>query len=53
MFKPVLNPHHRPAELHGEVGDQKIFWIDMALTAKASADVGCDNPDTVLGKAEA
>ena len=52
MFKSVLDPFHRSAEPHGEIGNQKIFRVDMALAAEATANVRCYNSDTILSKAK-
>ncbi len=46
----VLDPFHRPAEPARQIGDQQIFRIDVALDAKAAADVERDAADFCLGQ---
>ena len=46
----VLDPFHRPAEPARQIRDQQIFRIDVALDAKAAADVERDAADFCLGQ---
>ncbi len=52
MLAPLLDPAHRPPEPAGEKGDQQILGVDMALAAKAAADIERDTPHPRLGQAQ-
>src|SRR6202034_191429 len=52
MFTAVLDPSHRPSNLPREIWDQQIFRVDMALDAKASADVERHTANARLRQAE-
>ena len=52
MLATVLDPAHRAAEAVREEGDQEVFGVDMALAAKAAADVKRDAAHLCLRQAE-
>ncbi len=52
VLAAAFDPAHRPAEPAGEKGDQEILGIDMALAAKAAADIERDAAHPRLGQTE-
>ena len=49
---PLLDPLHRPVEPHGQRTQRDVLGIQDGLDAEATADVGCDDADAILGQAE-
>ena len=47
-----LDPAHRPAELARQESDQQVLGVDMALAAKAAADVERDAAHPRLGQTQ-
>jgi hypothetical protein len=52
-LEAILEPPHRPAELHREPAEAHFLREQDALVAEAAPDVGGDHPDTPLIDAEA
>ena len=48
VLAPILDPFHRPPQLHGGVGDQEVLRVELAADAEPAADVGLDEMDPVL-----
>ena len=46
------DPLDRPPEFQRQVAGQRIFLVEGSLAAKATADIGRDDPHPVLRKAE-
>src|SRR5262245_32209795 len=40
VLAPILDPFDRPAGEARSEGDQKIFWVEFAACAEASAEIG-------------
>ena len=49
---PLLDPLHRPAQMHRQHTERDVFGIEDRLHAEAAADVGRDDADAILGQAE-
>ena len=49
VLAPVLDPLDRPTELHGGVGHQVVFRVELAADSEAAAHVGLHEVDAVLG----
>ena len=49
VLQAVLNPLHRPFQLHGGEGDEKVLRIELTADAESAADVGFDQVDAVFG----
>src|SRR5712692_11903761 len=45
VFRPGLDPFHRPGRRPRDPGRQDLLRVDLRLDAKASADVGGYDPD--------
>ena len=52
VLAALLDPAHRPAEPAREERDQQVLGVDMALAAKAAADIERDAAHPRLGQAE-
>ena len=45
MLATILDPPHRPPQLHREPRDEDLFRVDVRLHPEAAADVGGDHVD--------
>ena len=52
VLAAVLDPFHRAVELSRRERNQEIFRVELAAHAEATADVGLDHGDGVLGKTQ-
>ena len=52
VLAAAFDPAHRAPEPAGEKRDQQVFGVDMALAAKAAADVERDAPHPRLGQTQ-
>jgi len=48
----LLDPLHRPAQLHGQRAERDVFGIEHRLHAEAATHVGRDDADAILGEAK-